>query len=78
VTGPARPALRLMPDEPDQVPRLERFRAHPGVVIGECIRGCWQAWIPEPAGGTVVTRYSLRELLDRLAELLGVGSADDH
>jgi hypothetical protein len=77
VTGPARPASWIVTDEPDQVRRLERFRvAHPGVVIGEVIRGCWQAWIPEPAGGTVVTRYSLRELLDRLAELLG--GADDH
>jgi hypothetical protein len=47
-----------------------------GVVIGEFVRGCWQAWIPEPAGGTLVTRYSLRELLDKLAELLG--GADDH
>ena len=77
MTGRAQPALWLVPDEPDQVPRLERFRvAHPGVVIGEFVRGCWQAWIPESAGGTVVTRYSLRQLLDRLAELLG--DADDH
>lgn len=77
MTGLAHPALRIVPDEQDQVPRLERFRAaHPGVVTGEFTRGCWQAWMPEPSGGTVVTRYSLRELPGKLAEL--PGGADDY
>ncbi len=69
-----RPALRLVPDEPDQVPRLAAFRAaHPDVIIGEFGFGAWQARIPEPAGETVTTRYTLRELLDKLDELTGGG-----
>jgi hypothetical protein len=62
--------LRLVPDEPDQVLRLARFRQdHPGVIIGEGGFGTWQARIPEPNGETVTSRYTLRELLDRLDEL---------
>jgi hypothetical protein len=63
--------LQLVPDEPDQVPRLARFRQeHPGVIIGEGGFGTWQARIPEPHGETVTTRHTLRELLDRLEELI--------
>jgi hypothetical protein len=55
-----------MQDELDQVPRLARFRdQHPGVLIREGL-GFWQAVIPEPTGETVITRYTLRELLDKL------------
>jgi hypothetical protein len=62
--------LGLAPDEPDQVHRLARFRReHPGVIIGSGEFGTWQARIPEPDGETVTTRYTLRELLDRLDEL---------
>jgi hypothetical protein len=62
--------LQLVPDEPDQVLRLARFRQeHPGVIIGEGGFGTWQARIPEPDGETVTTRHTLRELLDRLGEL---------
>ena len=71
MSGPVRPMLRLVPDEPDQVPRLARFRGqHPGILIREGT-GYWQAQIPEPAGETVITRYTLRELLDKLDELTG-------
>jgi hypothetical protein len=43
-------------DGPDELVRLRQFRAgHPDVLI------------PEVNGETVVTRYTLRELLDRLA-----------
>jgi hypothetical protein len=64
--------LRLVPDEPDQVLRLARFRQeHPRVIIGEGGFGTWQARIPEPSGETIATRYTLRELLDRLDELTG-------
>jgi len=71
-----RPALRAVPDEQDHVPRLARFReAHPDVMVGAG-RGFWQAVIPEPAGETVITRYTLRELLDKLDELTG-GEQDD-
>jgi len=72
VNTPARPALRLVPDEPDQVPRLARFRQdHPAVIIGTGEFGTWHARIPEPAGETVVVRHGLRDLLDRLGVLLG-------
>ena len=68
----ARPALGLVPDEPDQVPRLLAFRkAHPDVIIGDGGFGTWQARIPAPNGETVVTRYRLVELLDRLDEVTG-------
>lgn len=68
------PALSLLRDEPDQVPRLASFRTeYPSVLIREGV-GYWQAQIPEPAGETVITRYTLRELLNKLDELTG-GSA---
>ena len=74
MTGPARPDLRLEaggPGEPDQVMRLAAFReAHPGVTVGAG-RGWWQAVIPEPDGERVVTRYTLKALLDKLDELTG-------
>jgi hypothetical protein len=56
--------------EPDQLLRLARFRAaHPEVIIGDGGFGTVQARIPELDGETVITRYALRELLDRLDEL---------
>jgi hypothetical protein len=61
----------LTPHEHDQVVRLSRFRAaHPEVIIGDGGFGTMQARIPEPNGETVITRYTLRELLDELSELL--------
>ena len=66
-----RSGLRLVPDELDQVIRLARFRErHPDVIVGDGGFGTMQARIPEPDGETVVTRYTLRELLDKLGELL--------
>lgn len=56
--------------EPDQLVRLARFRAaHPEVIIGDGGFGTVQALLPEPDGETVITRYTLGELLDRLDEL---------
>ena len=56
--------------EPGQLLRLARFRAaHPEVIIGDGGFGTVQARIPELDGETVITRYTLRELLDRLDEL---------
>jgi len=56
--------------EPGQLLRLTQFRAaHPDVIVGDGGFGTLQARIPEPDGETVVTRYTLRELLDRLDEL---------
>jgi len=67
---PPRLARYLVPDEPDQVLRLARFRQeHPDVTIGPGEFGTWQARIPEATGETVTTRYTLRELLDRLDQL---------
>jgi hypothetical protein len=72
VSGLARPGPRIVPDEPDQVLRLARFRAeHPAVVIGTAEFGTWQARIPEATGETVVVRHRLAELLDKLDELTG-------
>ena len=60
-----RVALSLVPDEPDQVPRLERFRAgHPEVII--LVKG------PVPkayVGHRKVQRATLRVLLDELEEM---------
>ena len=69
MNGSIRPALSLVPDEPDRSLRLNRFRAqHPGIAIRAGL-GYWQALLPERAGETVVTRYQLRELLDELDAL---------
>ena len=62
--------LRLIPDEYDQLLRLDRFRqAHPAIVVGAG-NGWWQAVIPAPDGEIVTTRYTLGALLDKLDELL--------
>jgi hypothetical protein len=64
-------APRLVPDEPDQVLRLQALRAsHPEVIIGEGEFGTWQARIPEDNGETVTTRHTLKALLDRLDSLI--------
>jgi hypothetical protein len=57
--------------EPDQVPRLRAFRErYPQAVIGTLgPASAWQARIPEENGETVVTRYLLSDLLDRLEEI---------
>jgi hypothetical protein len=68
-------ALRLAREEPDQVLRLQAFRAgHPEVIIGDGGFGVWQARIPEPDGEWIISRYALRELLDKLDKLAGEGT----
>jgi hypothetical protein len=68
--------LALAPDEPDQVLRLHCFRQdHPQVIIGDGGFGTFQARIPEPDGETVISRYSLRELLDKLDALEAAASS---
>ena len=42
-----------------------------GVIISDGGFGVWQARIPEPGGERVISRYTLRELLDKLDELTG-------
>lgn len=66
-----RPRPRLLPGfaEGDQVPRLLDFRAaHPEVTIE--LDGFWRAVILAENGETVVARYELRAVLDKLDELL--------
>jgi len=88
---PARPPGRQAGngvEQPEQLWRLGQFRArNPGVTINrDAGLGFWQAWIPESNGGTVITRYPLQDLLDKLEELLspensrssgGLGTSDD-
>ena len=65
------PPLGIASDEPDQVLRLTRFRReHLDVIIGDGGFGTWQARIPQSQGEAVITRYILRERLDKLDELL--------
>lgn len=66
--------VRGEPDYVDQVPRRLAYEAaHPDVKI--TYHGPhWQAVIAEltePSGETVITRYSLKALLDKLDELTG-------
>jgi hypothetical protein len=66
VTGSVhRSALSLVPDEPDQMPRLERFRAeHPEVII--LLRGPMpKAWV----GRRKIVGQTLRDLLDDLEQV---------
>lgn len=70
MTGPRRGWARIAADDADQLPRLATFRAvHPEVLIGDLGFGVRQARIPEVNGETVITRYTIHELLDRLAVL---------
>jgi len=71
VNGPARPPLSLVHGDLDQVLRLNQYRRdHPGVTV--CAGpGYWQAQIPQRNGETVITRYQLKDLLDKLDTLTG-------
>jgi len=74
---PAVRALHLVPDGLDQVMRLARFRErYPHVIIGDGGFGTMQARIPTPDGEIVITRYTLRELLDKLDELMSQPGRD--
>jgi len=67
-------AVRAEPDYVDQVPRRLAYEAaHPHVEI-LYLGPYWQAIIREQAGQTVITRYELRGLLDKLESL---DAADD-
>ena len=71
MSGPVRSGLHLVPAELDQVVRLARFREqHPDVIVGDGGFGTMQARIPKENGETVITRYSLRELLEKLNDEL--------
>jgi len=73
-----RSAFGLAAEEPDQMLRLQRFRAaHPGVIIGTGEFGTWQALIPEDNGETVTTRHTLKAVLDKLDSLLDVAGSGE-
>ena len=60
----------LAASELGDLARLAEFRnTHPEWVIGRG-PGFWQACRREPGGETIVTRYQLGELLDKLADVL--------
>lgn len=66
--------LRVCPaGEYDQVVRLAAFRVrHPDVPVRDLGRGgIWQAVIPQESGSVTITRLMLKDLLDKLGELLG-------
>ena len=68
--------MHRLPAGPGELFRLATFRVtHPEVVIGDAGFGAWQARIPTDNGETVTVRHTLRELLDRLDELVG-GAVD--
>jgi hypothetical protein len=57
------------PEFVDQVPRRQAYEAaHPEVQI--TYHGLyWRAVVNEPAGRTVISRYELKDLLDKLEAL---------
>ena len=68
----AQPGLFLAADDDDR--RLIAFReAHPPprVVIRTGQFGTWEALAPDLVGEGVIVRHTLRELLDKMDELLG-------
>ena len=61
--------VRGEPDYIDQVPRRAAYEAgHPNVEI-IYLGAYWQAIIREESGQTIITRYDLRSLLDKLESL---------
>jgi hypothetical protein len=57
--------------------RLKRFRSHhPDVEIVS--HGYWQAVIPKAHGETIITRWDLGELLDKLDDLLASRAKGSH
>ncbi len=64
--GRVRPALRMVAHEPDQVPRLLRFREqHPDVIIGASEFGTWQARTPRRTGRASSPGGAARPAIDR-------------
>jgi hypothetical protein len=61
--------VRGEPEYVDQVPRREAYEAeHPKVEI-LYLGSYWQAIIREDTGQTIITRYHLKGLLDKLEAL---------
>lgn len=65
------PIARTLLGEPDAVHRLMAFRRQHLNVEVNAGEGYWQAIIPEgDCGSTVITRYQLGALMDRLDEVV--------
>jgi hypothetical protein len=61
--------VRGEPEYVDQVPRREAYEEiHPDVEI-IYLGPYWQAIVREDAGQTIITRHSLKQLLDKLDAL---------
>jgi hypothetical protein len=54
----------------------EFYCGHPEVILGDGGFGVWQASIPELDGERIISRYTLRELLDKLDQLIGEAPTD--
>lgn len=54
--------------------REQLLKAHPNIRINAGT-GFWQAEINEPYGVTIITRYELDELIDRVQPVLAAASA---
>ncbi len=64
-----RSTVRGEPEYVDQVPRRLAYEAaHPAAEI-IYLGPAWQAIIREEAGQTIITRYALKQLLDKLEAL---------
>jgi hypothetical protein len=67
--------VRGEPDYVDQVPRRHAYeKTHPDVEI-LYLGPYWRAVVPEDDGETVIVRYDLRQLLDKLESLDGPQTA---
>jgi len=66
----------VSPAAVSQVLRLHAFRArYPQIVVGKLgLGGAWQGLVPRESGEIVITRYDLRELLDKLIDILSEAS----
>ena len=72
-----RSTVRGEPEYVDQVPRRLAYEAaHPAAEI-IYLGPAWQAIISEDAGQTIITRYALKQLLDKLESRDSADGADD-
>ncbi len=61
----------VLPPSEDQVPRLQAFRVeHPDVEINSPADSRTGMWSADHGGKILVVKFGLRQLLDRLDELL--------
>ena len=72
------PDLFLVPEGDDlRLAALREKYPPPGVVIQPGQFGTWEALAPELIGNGVIVRHTLRELLDKMDEVLSGDPGDD-